>query len=59
MTLEVYTVMGQRVATLASGRMAAGMHSVMFNAAGLSSGMYLYRLTTETGSLSNTMMLIK
>ena len=58
-TLEVYTVMGQRVAALASGRMAAGMHSVTFNAAGLSSGMYLYRLTTESGSLSRTMMLIK
>ncbi|KPP97114.1 MAG: extracellular protein [Bacteroidetes bacterium HLUCCA01] len=59
MTLEVYTVMGQRVATLASGRMAPGAHAVTFNAAGLSSGMYVYRLTTETGSLSRTMMLIK
>jgi len=58
-TLEVYTVMGQRVATLASGRMAPGAHAVTFNAAGLSSGMYVYRLTTETGSLSRTMMLIK
>ncbi|MEO1022691.1 MAG: LamG-like jellyroll fold domain-containing protein [Bacteroidota bacterium] len=44
-TLEVYNILGRRVATLIdNATMTSGYHSIPFNATGLASGMYLYRL---------------
>ncbi|HEX04612.1 MAG TPA: T9SS type A sorting domain-containing protein, partial [Bacteroidetes bacterium] len=40
LTVSVFNVMGQQVATLANGRYNAGQHSFVFNAANLSSGLY-------------------
>ncbi|MEX2364464.1 MAG: peptidoglycan DD-metalloendopeptidase family protein, partial [Balneolaceae bacterium] len=45
--LAVYDVMGKQVAELANRQMPAGTHEVNFNASELSSGLYLYRLTTD------------
>jgi hypothetical protein len=39
----VYDVLGREIATLVDGEQSAGTHSVMFNAAGISSGTYFYR----------------
>jgi len=50
--LSIYTIMGQRVATLVNETRAAGTHSVSFDASGLSSGVYMYRL--QAGSLVST-----
>jgi hypothetical protein len=44
MRLEVYDVLGRRVATLAEGRHGAGHHAVTWDADGLASGIYLCRL---------------
>jgi hypothetical protein len=43
-TLKVYDILGKEVAVLANGRFEAGNHTVMFDASGLPSGIYMYRI---------------
>ena len=43
-SLIVYNVAGQEVKRLVNQDYAAGSHSITFNAAGLSSGVYIYKL---------------
>ena len=57
--LDVYNATGRHVSTLYSGVQSAGNHEIRFNAAGLSSGLYLYRLRTPEGSYTGSMTLIK
>lgn len=45
--LEVFNVLGQKVATLVNARKAAGYHQVTFNGRELPSGVYYYRLETD------------
>jgi alpha-amylase len=47
--LTIVNLLGQTVATLIDGPMSAGWHSKPFEASGLASGMYMYRL--EAGGL--------
>lgn len=58
-TLAVYDQLGRRVALLQSGNISSGVHQVTFDASGLSSGVYFYRLKTETSFLTKKMLLIK
>ncbi|MBK7141499.1 MAG: T9SS type A sorting domain-containing protein [bacterium] len=62
--LEVFNLLGQRVATLVNGEQSAGDHRVEFDASGgtsgrLASGLYFYRL--EAGEIRETrkMLLVK
>jgi hypothetical protein len=57
--LEVFNIMGQRVAVLADGMLSSGSHSVYFDASGFSSGVYLYRLSDPAGSSTRSMILLK
>jgi hypothetical protein len=43
-TLTVFNPLGQRVATLVEGEREAGHHEARFDASGLATGVYLYRL---------------
>jgi hypothetical protein len=57
--LEVYNIVGERVATLINEHQAAGSYTAQFNAAGLPSGMYFYRLSSVSGTETRKMMLMK
>jgi hypothetical protein len=54
--LEVFNMLGQRVATLVNGEMAAGSYSERFDGTNLASGVYLYRL--QAGSYVDTKKLL-
>jgi len=43
-SLEVYDMLGRRVAVLADGRQSAGYHTAIFDGSALASGVYIYRL---------------
>lgn len=58
-SLRVYNILGQHVATLVNERLTSGRHEVRFDAANLSSGYYVYRLETEEGLMINQMILLK
>jgi hypothetical protein len=58
-TLKVYDVLGREVATLVNGTMAAGSHSVTFDASNLTSGVYIYKLEAGGMSMTKRMTLVK
>jgi putative ubiquitin-RnfH superfamily antitoxin RatB of RatAB toxin-antitoxin module len=57
--LAVYNLLGQRVATLVDEVRPAGSHTLIWNAANLPSGIYIYRLETGGNVLSRRMTLLK
>ncbi|MCH8567932.1 MAG: carbohydrate binding domain-containing protein [Balneolales bacterium] len=57
--LDVFNLMGQRVATLVNESMSAGTHTATFDGASLASGLYLYRLQAGTNVITKKMMLVK
>jgi len=58
-TLDVFSAAGQKVAQLVNGWREAGSHEVTFDASGMPSGIYLYRLTSGSLQAIGKMMLIK
>ena len=58
-TIQVYSITGQLVATLLNENRSAGWHTVNFDAANLSSGIYVYRMTTGTQSITKKMLFVK
>lgn len=57
--LAVYNIIGQMVAELINTEMAAGYHTVDFNAANYSSGLYFFRITARDFVDVKKMMLLK
>ncbi len=58
-TLEVYNMVGQKVATLVDGKLAAGDHTVNWNAQEVPSGVYFYKLEATNFSQTRKMVLMK
>ena len=58
-SLKVYNLAGQVVATLLNGPMSAGDHAVTFNGSQLSSGVYFYTLEAGGRSETRKMLLTK
>lgn len=57
--LKVYNVLGQQVAELVNEIINSGTHKVVFNASGLSSGVYICELKLENGVKARKMILAK
>jgi hypothetical protein len=58
-TLAIYNLIGQRVATVFDGYKQSGMHRLTIDASNLGSGVYFVRMTTANGNHVHKMMLIK
>lgn len=57
--VEVFNNVGQKVADLVAQEQSAGNYTVTFDASGLSSGVYFYKLTTPSFSQTKKMLLVK
>jgi len=57
--LEVFDIQGRRVSLLTNRTLNAGEHRINFEASGLASGMYIYKLKAGNFVQSKTMTLIK
>lgn len=58
-TLKIFNIMGEEVATIHNSFQKAGAHSTKFDASSLTSGIYFYTLTTTDFTATRKMMLIK
>lgn len=58
-SLDVYNLCGRKIVTLLDGYLDSGHYDIPLNAAGLSSGVYFYRLTAGDGAIKRSMTLIK
>lgn len=58
-SLRVFDVLGQSVATLAAGNLTAGEHRITFDGSGLPSGGYFYQLKSDGISQTRKMLLLK
>ncbi len=58
-TLRIFNILGEEVATLVNKVMPAGFHTVNFDASRLSSGMYIYRIEAGSFVQVKKMLLMK
>jgi hypothetical protein len=58
-TLTVYDILGQQVATLLDEQRSQGRHTVLFKGSDYNTGMYIYRLSHNTQTISGKMLLAK
>jgi len=58
-TLDIYNILGRKVETLYNGAQAAGLHSVIWNADGFTSGVYFYKLQAGNYLETKKMLLLK
>ena len=58
-TMAIYNVLGQQVATLIDRKFEAGNHTVTFNGSSLASGVYFYRIEAGQFTDMKKMVLIK
>lgn len=58
-SLKVFNILGKEVAQLVNSEQAEGFYNVTFDASGLSSGVYFYKLQTGSFTATHKMLLIK
>jgi hypothetical protein len=59
-TIEVYDVMGKKVATVATNQaLSKGIHALEFNSANLTTGIYTYKINSNTINKTGTLNITK
>ncbi|MFN0156521.1 MAG: T9SS type A sorting domain-containing protein [Bacteroidota bacterium] len=58
-SLKVFNTLGQQVATLVDGVVSPGEYQTSFDATGLPTGVYIYKMTAGTRTESRKMLLVK
>ncbi|MDP4219407.1 MAG: hypothetical protein Q8896_03140, partial [Bacteroidota bacterium] len=58
-TLSIYSVLGQEVATIAQGWYGSGKHSILWDASMLPSGTYYCRLHSREGILTSALRILR
>ena len=57
--LEIYDGLGERIATLVNETQSAGYYEARFDATGLASGMYIYRINAGDFVDTKRLLLLK
>ncbi|MBI5404403.1 MAG: S8 family peptidase [Ignavibacteriae bacterium] len=57
--IKIYDVLGREIMTLVNEKLSAGYYEFSFDGSGLSSGIYFYRMTTNSYSDIKRMVLVK
>ena len=57
--LSIYDVLGHKVSTLVDKKQPAGKYNLEWNASGLASGLYYYRLKIDKAHLTRKLLLLK
>jgi len=57
--LKVFDLIGREVATIVSGELSAGTHTREWNAANMPSGIYFYRLQSDSFSETKKLVLMR
>jgi hypothetical protein len=58
-TLTVYDILGRQIATLVNGYKSPGNYEIKFDASGLPSGVYIYKLDAGTFHDAKKLLLLK
>jgi len=58
-TLKVYDLLGKEIATLVNSNLKPGLYELQFNASGLTSGIYFYKISAGNYTDTKKMILIK
>ncbi len=58
-TLKVYNILGEEIATLVNGEQKAGNHTIAFNASKISTGVYFYKLQAGSFTEIKKMVVVK
>jgi hypothetical protein len=58
-SLKVYNILGAEVANLVNAEVRAGSHAIRFDASGLASGIYFYRLQVGSRAATKKLLLMK
>lgn len=58
-TLKIYDILGNEIATLVNEEQSAGQHQVIFDGSNLSSGVYFYKIQTEEFAQTKKLILVR
>jgi hypothetical protein len=57
--LDIYSISGQKVATLVDGRISAGVRAVKFDGSRYGSGLYFFRFASDKFTKTGKMLILK